>query len=118
LTVSIVLPWPPSLNNLYMNVHGRGRVKAPSYRAWATEVIWLIKARNIAQFQVPVSITIDLAPPTKRAFDLDGKAKAAIDCLVAAGVLQDDNNKWVKCLTIREVISPDACTVTIEEYGE
>lgn len=39
--LSLVLPLPPSVNNLYANRRGGGRVKTRDYRGWLAEAGWV-----------------------------------------------------------------------------
>lgn len=108
------IPMPPSLNHAFANVPGKGRVRSKAYKAWAEEAGWMIKARKNGTVLGPVSVTLDICPPNKRAMDLDNRLKPALDLLVDCGVLSDDSNKIVKAVSAREVSEGPACTITIE----
>lgn len=108
------IPMPPSLNNAFLNAAGKGRVRSKAYKAWVEEAGWMVKARRNGLIPGPVSVTLDICPPNKRAFDLDNRLKPALDLLVACGVLSDDSNKIVKAVSAREVTEGPACTITIE----
>lgn len=41
--VQVFLPTPPSVNHLYHNVPGRGRVKTRAYLAWECEARYLVQ---------------------------------------------------------------------------
>lgn len=108
------IPMPPSLNNAFLNVPGKGRVRSGAYKAWADEAGWMVKARRNGAISEPVSVAIDIRPANKRAFDLDNRVKPCLDILVSCGVLSDDSNKFVKAVSVREVSEGPACTITIE----
>jgi len=111
---SASVPMPPSLNNAFLNVPGKGRVRSQSYKAWAEEAGWMVKAKRNGAITEAVSVHIDIRPANNRAFDLDNRVKPCLDILVACGVLSDDSNKFVKAVSVREVTEGPACTITIE----
>lgn len=112
--VRLSLPMPPSANNAFINVKGRGRVRSENYRKWADHAGWLVKAQRPKPFNVPVKIRIEIKPENNRAFDLDNRTKAVLDLLVTHGVLHDDSNKWVRGVTIEQVDEGAPCTVEVE----
>ncbi len=110
----IVLPWPPSLNNMFLNVRGKGRVRSENYRKWATEAGWLLKSQKPHKFNEPVRVRVELNPPNARAFDLDNRNKALLDLLVEHGVIHDDSNRWVRGVSVEQVSAGAPCTVIVE----
>lgn len=109
----LVLSWPPSTNNLFLNVQGRGRVPSKEYAHWRGQAGIELKAQRPQKFVMPVEIIVELNPPTKRAFDPDGKLKAIIDLLVAHQVIVDDNFNHVRSVTARIVETGSPCCVTV-----
>lgn len=91
--VRIVIPLPPSTNNLFVNTNGgRGitRVKSKKYRDWLKAAGWSARiAAGSAHFTqaVRVLVEIDLA----RNRDLDNALKPVLDLLVWVKILDDDN---------------------------
>ncbi len=85
----LMLPFPPSVNNLFS-----GRTKRfPSkrYKAWREEAGWALAAqRPLPSFNESVAITLSIGRPDRRRRDLDNLLKAPIDILVEFGVLADD----------------------------
>ena len=112
--VRISLPMPPSLNNAFINVKGKGRVRSENYRKWADQAGWLVKAQRVKPFNVPVRVRIEINPENGRAFDLDNRTKAVLDLLVTHGVLHDDSNKWVRGVSIEQVEAGAPCTVEVQ----
>lgn len=107
------ISWPPGVNNLFINVPGRGRVASREYQEWKRSAGWELKAQRPAKFTRPVEITVELNPPTKRAFDPDGKLKAVLDLLVTHEVIADDNLNHVRSVTARIVESGAPCTIVV-----
>ena len=111
--VRICLPWPVSTNNLFLNVPGRGRVPTKEYKAWRETAGWELQAQRPRKFREPVEITVELCPPTRRAFDPDGKLKAPIDLLVTHEIIPDDSIKYVRSVTAKIVENGAPCTVLV-----
>lgn len=109
------LPLPPSVNALYRNVRGVGRVRATGYRRWIISA----GAYGITQkppggfphfardFEVVVLI------PAKTRGDVDNRAKATLDLLTAWQIISDDRH--AQAVTIRRVLDmpSDECRVTV-----
>lgn len=87
---SITLPWPPAVNNLFMNV-GKRRIRTKRYDAWIGEAWATVLQQRPIPVHGPFNVTIICAKPDRRRRDLDGLAKAPLDLLVKAGVIQDDS---------------------------
>lgn len=104
---TIFLPRPPSLNNIYVNVHKRGRVKTEEYRTWLRAASNDIAAQKPLKVPGEVEITVAIGP---RRGDLDNRIKPILDCLVVNGVIDDDKN--VTAITARWA-TEDGARVTI-----
>lgn len=113
-TVRISLPMPPSSNNMFVNVRGRGRVRSENYRKWSREAGWTLVAQRPPKFKVPVKISVEINPPNGRAFDLDNRKKALLDLLVEHQVIPDDSWRWVRDQRICIVEAGAPCTVIVE----
>lgn len=92
------LPFPPSLNNLFINVRGKGRAPSARYAAWrrrATQAMW---GQRIIFFNCPVIISIvfeDIGTS-----DLDNLGKGLVDHLVHHRLISDDSRKIVRRVTL------------------
>lgn len=111
--VRIALPWPCSTNNLFLNLPGRGRVPTKEYAAWRKTAGWELQAQRPMKFTGPVEIVVELCPPTRRAFDPDGKLKAPIDLLVTHQIIPDDSIRYVRSVTAKIVEQGAPCTVSV-----
>ena len=109
----LALPWPPSTNALFFNVRGKGRVRSENYRKWAKEAGWTLNAQRPPKFKGPVTIGIELCPPSSRRFDLDNKNKALLDLLVTHRVIEDDNDSIVREVSVKRLDSGAPCTVVV-----
>ena len=86
------LPRPISLNNIYANAAGRGRVKSSRYATWINAAGWELKSRGpIRKVSGPVALDFQISRPRKT-MDMDNCFKAYIDLLVSLGAIDDDRN--------------------------
>jgi Holliday junction resolvase RusA-like endonuclease len=88
----VVLPVPPSVNNSYRNVEGKGRAKTKRYRDWRKNAVLAIYAQVRADRRVggPIRVEIDL-PRTCR-LDIDNAIKPLLDALVDSRRIDDDRH--------------------------
>lgn len=87
--IRIELPFPPSVNNLYINA-GKRRVMSARYKAWFALACVSVKdthRQNIG----PYALNICVKRPDKRRRDLGNLEKAVSDLLVECGVIRDDS---------------------------
>ena len=110
----IRLPFPPSVNEMYLNNKGKGkgRIPAPILIAWRSDAGWVLKAQKPKKITARCEIRIDL--DERRQGDCANREKAVVDLLVAHGVIQGDQNRFVKRVNIGwEPVNE--CLVTITE---
>lgn len=89
MTVRLSLPFPPTTNNLFVNVPRKGRVKSATYKRWlsaASSECWGVK-----QVAGRYHLTLAVERPDKRARDLSNLIKAVEDLLVHVGAIEDDH---------------------------
>lgn len=110
----IILPFPPSVNGMYKNVPGKGRVKSDGYKAWTTEALWGLKIQGVKPVAGEVSIWIGLVAPSKHAMDCSNRIKSVEDILVKGGIIPDDSNKHVRRVSAEWLASGDPCVVLIQ----
>jgi crossover junction endodeoxyribonuclease RusA len=112
------LPFPLPVSACFENIPKVGRRITGRYREWINEALWMLKAQKPQKFDGEVSIMIGLVAPDKRARDADNTLKCILDVLVKAGVIKDDNNRYVRRITVQWVASGAPCTVLITEFEE
>lgn len=82
---------PPSLNNLFVNVKKKGRVKSAVYRDWLGRQH--LQLRKQSGWHVPGKARIRLTfNRAQTRADLDNLQKPVLDLLVQAGRIADDRN--------------------------
>lgn len=115
--VKIHLPYPVSVNAMYRNVRGKGRVKTKKYSDWIFAACMKHGSRDAKRVPGKVSVHIEVKRPDKRKRDIDNLAKGILDFLTLQNIIDDDCN--VEKLTIEWIYDgPDGATVTIEDYNK
>lgn len=83
---------PPSVNNLFVNVRGRGRVKSKAYRDWIAANAW--KVQRLEPITAPrfgVSLWVYGGEGLNMGRDIDNMAKPVLDLLVATKRIPGDS---------------------------
>ena len=95
--VRVAVPVPPSVNNLFINVGGRGRVPSREYTAWKRLAQPLVRAKLPPPPAYPVEVNYLIRPGKgwRVNADVANREKGLTDALVAAGVLPDDDQRYV-----------------------
>jgi Holliday junction resolvase RusA-like endonuclease len=116
--LSLTLPIPPSANNMFYNVPGKGRRKSKDYRAWiaaAMGCLWEQKPRGgFPTFERGFHILV--AVPVTMRGDAGNREKAASDFLKKpAGIISDDRH--AASVAVHRVSSVPAgmCIVTVSD---
>lgn len=94
-------PWPPSANRIWRNA--KRTMLTTQARAWfelaGLEIIK--QGRPSAPISEPVCVDILVVPPSEfKRFDPDNYAKATIDALRKGHVLEDDNWRIVRSMSV------------------
>jgi crossover junction endodeoxyribonuclease RusA len=88
----ITLPVPPSVNAMYRNVMGVGRVKTREYKAWLKEAdaYYLMQKSKLSTVTGQVIVAIKVPKGTRG--DISNRIKAAEDFLVSRQITGDDRH--------------------------
>ena len=111
----IDLPFPPSTNNLFINVK-KGRIPSQRYEEWRLEAGY--KLNSCGAVSGPVSIAYEFGEPDKRKRDLDNLLKAPSDLLVTHGIIEADDNSIVRSINATWNSSVTGVRITITPIGE
>lgn len=90
VAVTFQLPVPPSVNELFRNVPGKGRVKTRVYDDWRAHALTSMRLQKLAPVAGHVLIRMNIEMAGDRA-DLDNRVKAIFDAIVEAKIIRDDS---------------------------
>jgi len=82
---------PCSVNAMYRNVKGRGRVKSQRYNTWLNAVNWQVAAQKPEKVEGDIEVAIFCKKPDRRKRDVDNCIKAVLDLLVSNSLIEDDS---------------------------
>lgn len=116
LAQTFYLPVPPSLNNAFINIKGRGRIKSPEYRAWTVEAGYRLKGQGPVPIKGPVMVSI-IAIETNLQRDIDNLIKPVLDLLVAHQIIEGDHAKCVRAVAARWSTSDNLKGLSVEIVG-
>lgn len=109
---SFDLPYPPTTNNLYMNV-GKRRIRTPRYDAWLKEGAAMIARQRPEKVAGPYSLCLQAVRPDRRARDLGNLEKPVSDLLVKCGIVRDDSDACTIIL-VWVPSNPSGAAVTVQ----
>ena len=109
MSITLVLPVPPSTNNLFVNGK-RGRFKSQKYRDWLDEAGFYLMQQTFEKGSIIGAYVMDIKVPMKLKGDISNRIKAAEDCLVAIGVIPDDKHAFRVSI---ERANVEDCEVTV-----
>jgi Holliday junction resolvase RusA-like endonuclease len=90
---------PPSTNVLFAG-NGKRRYKTKEYAAWIEEAGYAINRQKPEPIRGKVRILIEVAEPkTNIAQDVTNRIKATEDLLVRHGIIQGDDQRYVRSVT-------------------
>lgn len=87
--VTLEIPCPPSVNEMFRNVRGKGRVKTRAYVDWLGYAGWELRRQRPASVPGRVLILLSVERGSATA-DIDNRVKAIFDLLVTHGAIEDD----------------------------
>jgi Holliday junction resolvase RusA-like endonuclease len=99
----IALPLPPTTNNLFATDRAsRRRFRTAEYLAWVKEAGYRLNAQRPPLMPGKVILLIEVEEPkTARRQDVANREKAVTDLLVSHRVIQGDDQRYVRELTMR-----------------
>jgi crossover junction endodeoxyribonuclease RusA len=98
-TLTLTLPWPPSVNTYWRSVLIKGRPvtllsrSARAYRKAVSDcVLQQLSGQIVPNLQTGrLSVSLECAPPDRRIRDLDNLPKGVFDACTHAGIWTDDS---------------------------
>lgn len=114
---TICLPLSPTTNHLFA---GRGRrYRSQEYEAWITEAGLELKRQRPSPCHGRVSLSFEVEEPkTARRQDISNRLKAAEDLLVSHRIIQGDDQRFVRKITLEWSAAITGIRITIAPYPE
>ena len=126
--ISLNLPRPPSVNELYHNVSAkqkaialskgiklRGRARTEKYNAWRNEAGWMLLQQRQKPIKGRVSILCEVED--KGRVDVGNLEKAITDLLVLHKMIEGDGREVVRRIAM-EWANVEGVRVTVQGIGE
>lgn len=107
--ITLVLPVPPSTNNLFATV-GRKRIKSQRYRDWLADAGFYLMQQTFEKGTIIGAYTMDIRVPMKVRADVTNLLKAPEDLLVSIGVLPDDKHCFRASIERADI---EDCEITV-----
>ena len=113
--LEIVLPYPPSVNHYWRHTRSGRHYISEAGRKFKAQAVEICK--QFDPFVGAVAICLDVYYPDKRNRDPDNLFKVCRDSFVSAGLIEDDNNKIVQDLRIKNCGSKTGGMVVVKIKG-
>lgn len=113
MSVSLTLPWPPSVNHVWRHV-GKRVYKSKRYQAWTEEAGKELNVQKPGSVRGHYQAHFHLVPPDARRRDQDNFLKAVNDLLAKHGVIEDDHLARVTTISWGEPRKPGTVAVKLE----
>ena len=90
--MELILPVPPSVNELYSPNKRGGQRKSDKYKAWLVQAGKYYTLAKLTLKPIKGKYTFMMKVPAKMRGDVDNRAKAALDFLRNMGLTDDDRH--------------------------
>jgi crossover junction endodeoxyribonuclease RusA len=116
--LTLDLPYPPSVNHMYINARGRRfpNKKAVDYKIKVQDIVIDQQARKFGSS--PISLQIWVYPPDRRKRDISNIIKIVEDSLQDAGIYDDDFQINLLVVERGKILKGGKVTVIIDEIDE
>ena len=97
----VVVPLPPSDNNLYPSSRGGGRHRSAEYNAWLKHAFLVRQIKTSEGWAVPPKghlLMVVVTNPINFTRDVPNSGKAAVDFLKKSKLITDD--RWIQSLLL------------------
>ena len=111
--ITINLPFPPSLNNMFINGK-RGRFRSQRYDSWLQEAGCEILRQRPSKVSGPVVLTFEFHEGRdNRKRDISNLVKAPEDLLVKHGLIEADDGSIVREIKCKWSTEVDGVRITV-----
>lgn len=115
--IELDLPYPPTTNNLYRSLPGRGRVKTERYKTWLRAAGNEVLAQKQKPIKGKVVLAILLGRPDNRRRDISNTIKAIEDLLVEHRLIEDDCHVEQLVVAWADNVEKRRAQVRVERYA-
>lgn len=113
MTTVVRLPLCPSTNHLFSG-NGRRRYRSKEYSAWIEEAGYSLNVQKPKPVHGKVRILIEVEEPkTKHRQDVSNKIKASEDLLVSHGIIDGDDQRFVRSVTAEWSKTVEGMRITV-----
>lgn len=112
--IVLVLPLPPSVNNLFVNGK-RGRFKSQKYKDWEADAGMYLMQQRFPKGEITGPYVMEIKLPMKVKGDISNRIKAAEDCLVGIGVIPDDRHAHRITVMRDDQVPAEDCYISVEQ---
>jgi len=89
-SITIELPYPPSVNHYWRRVGARTLISREG-RRYRDRIASILALRRVRPIAGALSVRVTVHPPDRRRRDLDNAMKALLDALEHGGAYEDDS---------------------------
>lgn len=114
--VTITLPFPVSLNNMFINVR-KGRIRSQRYDSWIQEAGTEIMRQRPSKCAGRVVLFFEFGEPDRRKRDVSNLIKPVEDLLVKHGIIEADDSSIVRGVHASWSEAVEGCRITVEQVG-
>src|SRR4051812_4544965 len=114
MSVRLTIPFPPSVNNLFINGQN-GRFRSQKYDSWIQEAGCEIMRQRPGKVSGPVNLIFEFQEGRdKRRRDISNLIKAPEDLLVKHGIIEADDGSVVRKVSAAWSAEVEGVRITIE----
>ena len=112
------LPFPVPLAACFIKSKGGSGIPSERYKAYEREAWGMMLQAGSPRVSGPVSVHFTLCAPDRRKSDGDNLLKCLFDTLTHNGVIEDDNNAFVRHFSLEWIEQGQPCQVVVERYRQ
>lgn len=112
MTIQLLLPWPPSVNNYWL-ARGNTRFISKAGKAFRSDVERECAQLGVTPLEGRLAVHIALFPPDRRARDIDNILKALLDACEHANCYASDSQIDELHVVRQQVSKGGYCTILI-----
>ena len=113
LELTLKLPFPPSVNQLWRAIPNRGMVLSRAGRKYRDEAIYWIReqSKRTSPLEGRLEVLLEVFPPDRRKRDVSNIPKAVEDAITKAEIIWVDDEQIDDLRIVRREIQKPACVI-------